>query len=773
MTGRSLQLSEEGKQKAQNALTDRCLTQAELAKQLNFSRETVSKFFRGQPVDRKYFVDICEDLGLEWDEVVVKKPIKTSPDKITYHTNEIDILVQEVRQKCYEKIQYQCGTMRMLDINKPIAIADIYTDVNILEDIISLQRRDIPDLLQDFNPESHEFDRFGRGKRLKRLPGLDAVSSYSNLMLLGKPGSGKTTFLQWVAIKCNLGEFQKDRVPIFIRLKDFAEDSRGYSISNIKILEYIARNFASCNIDKVSITKLMIHGKALILLDGLDEVPGEERDEVIRQIRNFIDQYFKNKFIITCRIAAQEYAFSGFTDVEVADFSQKQVETFAKKWFTAVSGNNIAEGEATARQFIEKLNQPEKYQIRELAVTPILLNLTCLVFKSKYEFPLNRSKLYEQGLEILLNKWDESRGIKRQDDTYGQLFLEQKIELLTQIAEITFEKSSYFFLKSEVEAYIEEYLCKLPNKQDKPIILKQKSKAVLKSIEVQHGLLVERAQGIYSFSHLTFHEYFTTLAVLGSFNPQDADKLFSQFTRKSWREVFLMFSSMLQNADELLILMKQRIDKLIVLDGKVQGFLEWVNQKTNSASSSSKLAATRAFYFSLGYNFAFASTQDIDFSNTFILAHKIDSNFVITPNIDQDISLTRALYVMDISIRQRAIKDIIQNNANSKIRELLQRLLNQITKENSDQLQSNFWWKNNSESWHKSLRGLMIEYFNIGHNWDFNIYQKELLKQYYDANFLLIECLNNGSRLSYKVRSTIENTLLLPITEAKKNERYI
>ncbi|BAZ21609.1 putative signal transduction protein containing Nacht domain [Kalymmatonema gypsitolerans NIES-4073] len=48
--GRSLKVSEEGKEKAQKALTDRCLTQKELGKELGFSRETVSKFFRGLSV---------------------------------------------------------------------------------------------------------------------------------------------------------------------------------------------------------------------------------------------------------------------------------------------------------------------------------------------------------------------------------------------------------------------------------------------------------------------------------------------------------------------------------------------------------------------------------------------------------------------------------------------------------------------------------------------------------------------------------------------------
>jgi DNA-binding CsgD family transcriptional regulator len=232
--------------------------------------------------------------------------------------DDLDALVQRVRSLRHEKIQYQCGTMQMLDITQPVYIADIYTDVNILEEITSQQWREISDLLQSFNPESDNFDRLGLGKRLKRVAGLKAVSRYSNLMVLGKPGSGKTTLLQWVAIKCDLGEFQLNRVPIFIRLKNFADDTRRND-SEFRLLNYITEEFVSCGADKSVIETILTQGKALILLDGLDEVPEEDGDEVDRHIRRFVEKYFKNKFIITCRIAAQKYRFQGFTDVTGAE----------------------------------------------------------------------------------------------------------------------------------------------------------------------------------------------------------------------------------------------------------------------------------------------------------------------------------------------------------------------------------------------------------------------------------------------------------------------
>jgi hypothetical protein len=65
----------------------------------------------------------------------------------------------------------------------------------------------------------------------------------------------------------------------------------------------------------------------------------------------------------------------------------------------------------------------------------------------------------------------------------------------------------------------------------------------------------------------------------------------------------------------------------------------------------------------------------------------------------------------------------------------------------------------------------MIEYRNIGYNWQFNSTQKQLLQQYYDANMLLVNCLNSDCYVSRDVRQEIEETLLLPLTEIERRKK--
>ncbi|MBN3897739.1 MAG: hypothetical protein V7L14_04315 [Nostoc sp.] len=55
-------------------------------------------------------------------------------------------------------------------------------------------------------------------------------------------------------------------------------------------------------------------------------------DKVTIEIRRFTQTFYKNQFVISCRIAAQKYRFQGFAEVEVVDFDQEQVEVFAKNF---------------------------------------------------------------------------------------------------------------------------------------------------------------------------------------------------------------------------------------------------------------------------------------------------------------------------------------------------------------------------------------------------------------------------------------------------------
>ncbi len=778
MARRSLYASTAGIEKAKRAFQLTGWTQEYLATEVGLdTRQSIWKFFKGKSVARHIFMEICFRLNLEWEEIA-QLPTVDKPDIQQAEQGYINALVQKVRDRRYDKIQYQCGTIRLLDIPQAIELNDIYISVNILETLSNQRWLEVLDL-QD-SPQK-KFQRFGLGQIYqKRVPGWQAVRDYPKLMVLGKPGAGKSTFLQRIAIQCNQGNVQPNRIPIFIRLKKLS--NHPINAKNFSLLHSICQELRGGNISEQEVESLLEEGRVFILLDGLDEVSGDASKEVVKQIRQLSEDYYQNHFIITCRLASNQYQIEGFTDVEVADFGHLDIENFAKKWFVAV-GNNAESGLAKAERFMEKLQLPENQQIRELAVTPLLLNLACAVFQAKSDFPARRSDLYKQGLDVLLIRWDESRGVKR-DRVYRDLSLLQKLKLLSQIAARTFEQGDYFFEQYKIVQYMANYLQNLPDSSSEPEELQVDSQAVLSAIISQHGLLVERAREIYSFSHLTFQEFLTAKNIVANPEPQiltnNLKNLVSHITEPRWREVFLLTGELLGNADELLQLMKLQIDEMMARDAQLQQFLHWLAQKSASEPVPYKCAATRALYLTL------TLAQELNLPRDLNLATALDLSLGgdLATELKLDLALKRVLTlsmnlphnptidrVLELGFALPMYCKLFGDPSQAKLfllGESLQRLKWQIPNSNSGEILK-AWWNSNRQSWTEELRTAMIKYRNIGYTWQFSDRQREILQQYYEANQFLVDFLNTNCQVTPAVRKQIQDTLLLPLEEEGNN----
>ncbi|WP_041237745.1 NACHT C-terminal helical domain 2-containing protein [Gloeothece citriformis] len=81
------------------------------------------------------------------------------------------------------------------------------------------------------------------------------------------------------------------------------------------------------------------------------------------------------------------------------------------------------------------------------------------------------------------------------------------------------------------------------------------------------------------------------------------------------------------------------------------------------------------------------------------------------------------------------------------------------------------WWQIQGQDWIKHFRKLLLEYRQIGYDWQLSPQQKEATQQYYRANEFLIECLNSDCQVSPEIREDIEENLLLPLPPKLNHER--
>jgi hypothetical protein len=444
-------------------------------------------------------------------------------------------------QKYAERVVKDYGTIRLIGHFETVPLGDIFTDAWVLDELTASRRHDI-EALRRVQAETKNLST-----KTERLEAIRAVDRYDRLFILGKPGAGKTTFLKHIAVRAATGEIDC-KVPVFVGLKRWA-DVGG------RLMDYINREFAICGFPdaRAFIEQLFEEGGAILLFDGLDEVPVEDerRRFVLTEINEFDRQYSDCKVAITCRIAATEYKFEGFTPVELADFDDGQINRFAEKWFGNKPGH--------ARSFVEELHKPEHRGLREMADRPLLLTLLCLAYRSTRQFPARQVEAYENALDALLRLWDEERDIVR-DPMYRGLALDRKHQLFGSIAYHNFEAGRIFFTESHLVADITRYLATVPAIETHVDGLK-----ALKAIEAHHGILVERADGIYSFSHLTFQEYYTARHLRDTGADGSLERLVTKHLGdQRWAEVFHLVASLLTNADFFFGLIQRRLDAKIL-----------------------------------------------------------------------------------------------------------------------------------------------------------------------------------------------------------------
>ncbi|MCC5629393.1 NACHT domain-containing protein [Nostoc sphaeroides CHAB 2801] len=491
-------------------------------------------------------------------------------------------------QKNYEE---RHGILKVLGMREPVKLESLYTSVQFLDD----------DAIQSF--ESIEnLENFYRQAKIRRFQshdgkkqaGIKVANNKQYLMVLGGPGAGKSTFLRKMgleALKGKKGGFKHACIPVFIELKRFASN-------NINIETFITEEFRICDFpspDKFT-AKALEEGKLLILLDGLDEVPTKNLTEAISEIQNFVDKYDQNRFIASCRTAAYRSAFRRFSDVSMADFDDTQIQQFIYNWFHCEADKQAK----TSEKCWELLQKPEHEAAKELAYTPLLLTFLCLVYDRSQSFPDNRSVLYHKALRILLEEWASEKRIFR-DEIYQGLHTELEEILLSEIAYTGFESDRLFFSGRDIIQQIKTFLASNLNA---PQHLDGKS--VLNAIAVQQGILVERAEDVFSFSHLTLQEYLTAQYID---DHRQVEKLVTEhLIDKRWKEVFLLVAGLMRGgADDLLLLMEKEVQKYINTQ-KLQALLNWTEQVTVGSLGDFKPVGKRAVAMEIANIIAYANS---------------------------------------------------------------------------------------------------------------------------------------------------------------------
>ncbi|MBI3338668.1 MAG: SUMF1/EgtB/PvdO family nonheme iron enzyme [Chloroflexi bacterium] len=386
------------------------------------------------------------------------------------------------------------------------------------------------------------------------LPVLDILCDYSGVVVLGDPGAGKTTFLKYLALRLARGEGEQiglgDWLPIIMPVAAYANALQS---KDVPLDEFIAEYFAGIGADLPigpMLHEALKAGRALILLDGLDEVRDINlRNTVVERITDFYAFHRRggNKFVLTSRIVgyrAVRPSADGLIECTLVDFEEDEIEDFVTRWTSALEkqaqGSTAvarADAEGDRRELLDAIS--ENNGVRRLASTPLLLTILALMKRQGVSLPERRVQLYDQYVSTLLSTWNRARSLSGRAP--GRDLDEiQTVRVLAPLALWMHEVSPGVGLvnREDMRRKLEEIFTERGDASPQVA-----ARQFLQDVRDHAALLLERGPGEFGFIHLTFEEYLAAVAIAlggqGSSKPI-VDVLAPHIGEQTWHEVTLL-----------------------------------------------------------------------------------------------------------------------------------------------------------------------------------------------------------------------------------------
>ncbi len=396
------------------------------------------------------------------------------------------------------------------------------------------------------------------------LTALQAAAAERKIVLLGGPGSGKSTFAKYLALCLAGGRLEQlgepselpapeggwlpqlqdwahgALLPLQITLRLFAA-SRWCDGTAAGLWNYVAETLGSEGLADFAphLRRQLFEGGVIVLLDGLDEVADPGKREAVRDaVDDFVATHNApgNRYLVTCRgYAYQErcWQLEHFSTHTLAAFDQERIDAFIGSWYREVrrqGWKSAVEAEDLTRRLQEATRRPD---LAPLAGSPLQLTMMASLHFSWGKLPDDRAELYQEMVRLLLVRWQEGRlgedvGVTQ---AVGARELEEALGRVALIAHRAQERpeGTADIGEEQLRSVLKDYLGEDWSRAGELVgYIKQRA-----------GLLGERGPGVYTFPHRSYQEYLagSCLEVQPDF-PDEAAALVEE-NYGQWREVVL------------------------------------------------------------------------------------------------------------------------------------------------------------------------------------------------------------------------------------------
>ena len=303
------------------------------------------------------------------------------------------------------------------------------------------------------------------------LSGVEALchAPQGRMVLLGTPGSGKSTFVRHLGLRMATACRQPDSfdlgahlpgwggpalLPVLVPLVRLSEaipaDAKGIGAGTVEafIRERVEAREDLAGYGRALTGELRETG-GLVLFDGLDEVPGSQRARIREALRAFAVMFDRCRVMVTCRTHSYRVDPGWSLDWEpvheLAPLDQEKIHGFVDAWYASLQQTDSArahEYRRKAPRLKQALAPEDPRRLGELAGTPLLLTVMALVHTHKGELPDSRVEVFKDCVDILLLRWHTERtpgaGVRSLLDMLGELGI-KRIALYRALWEMAFE----------------------------------------------------------------------------------------------------------------------------------------------------------------------------------------------------------------------------------------------------------------------------------------------------------------------------------------------
>ncbi|MDX2257126.1 MAG: NACHT domain-containing protein [Pseudanabaenaceae cyanobacterium bins.39] len=715
-------------------------------------------------------------------------------------------------QKCLtalrNKTLKRCEHIQVLDKPNALKTKAIYTDAY-LYDLSDRRKEDYMAVMQDIS-----LNISGQPSQKSLIESLDVVKKHERLLILGRPGAGKTAFLKYLALyyleslpNC-IENFGKELHLLYLPLRVV-----GKHIVNFGMIDWLihdlAEGSANAEVTMLDLKAMFRQGQFMILLDALDET-AELFDDVCKRLEEFVLDYPDNRIIITSRLSTYYPNLDGFKSFELSGFNKSQIESYCVKWFQKESHEESQSPDQAMEQdehsseeltedFLKRLKQNRLAY--EMADNPLSLTYLCMLYKGNYGFAKCQAEIFKDVADIFLRKWDEARNIRgRIPNTSDKLSRHRKFTMFSQLAYegLTKEASKYIWKEREIKNWLYGFLKNLSTYQDiayqdndPESTIRNDAEILLKVAVMDDGLLVPATMGNYAFPYVSMQEYFVAEHLLQ--NSDLRQEVISQrLFDKQWETVFLMLTELIPNADTLFKEMFKQIQRFALNHPQIASLLGWLNEVSTDFGIPTSSWRSQIIFLDIATDLYISRQTPVED----IYALELSKDFKIynekrDKKLDNQPKLVISLY---LAIAHALVEDKIKSGeenykklkeTNTFILELL--CVNEETTV-SDQLQlaidESQAYKLDSRltkllidlrdcipdesqelkvwrSWNERLRRVMLDELNVNHSSQFSGTELEEFSDFLYANSLLLKCIMGYNISSHDLRDQIVDSMLL------------